>query len=101
MRRMNANSNVKMKNETSDMRQPEWDEGKIDRCKSRKETLKKFGDLDGVQRGALEKLIARHPKRQTVIKSAIASYASNLAIVLACNIERHRIFVRTRFIHQF
>ena len=62
--------------------------------------LQQFRDLHGVQRCALEQLIARNPKRKAVLESAVHTHATYLTIVLAGNIQRHRITIALRFIDQ-
>src|SRR5205814_1012868 len=59
-----------------------------------------FGNLDGVESRALEELIAANPEAKAVFHCAIFADASDLAIVAFGHVERQRIFVFGRFVHQ-
>src|SRR5437867_3718918 len=58
-----------------------------------------FADLDGVEGGAFEELIAGNPKGQAVVQRAVAAEAADGAIILAGHEQRLRILVFRRLIN--
>ena len=62
--------------------------------------LEQLGDLHRVERRALEQLIARDPKGETVLVRAIDPQSSGLAIIFPGSIERHRVTIRLRVIDE-
>jgi len=55
--------------------------------------LQKLGDLDGVESGAFEELVAADPEGEAVFHGAVAAEAAGEAIVLSSTVERHRVAV--------
>jgi len=55
--------------------------------------LQKLGDLDGVEGGAFEELVAADPEGEAVFHGAVAAKATSEAIVLSSTVERHRVAV--------
>ena len=58
----------------------------------------KFGDLHGIEGGAFEELVADDPESEAVFQSAILAEATDGAIVLAGEVERHRVALEFRLI---
>ena len=57
-----------------------------------------FGDLHGIEGGAFEELVADDPESEAVLQSAILAEAADGAIVLAGEVERHRVALEFRLI---
>ena len=55
--------------------------------------LQKLGDLDGVEGGAFEELVAADPQGEAIFHGAVAAKAAGEAIVLSSAVERHRVAV--------
>lgn len=49
--------------------------------------LEEFGDLDGVERGTFEELVADDPEGESVVQGAVHAKAADLAIVLSGDVE--------------
>src|SRR2546430_9145210 len=58
-----------------------------------------FRDLDRIQRGAFEQLIAADPEAKAVVQRAIFADAANLAVVFFSRVKRHGILLLLRVIH--
>ena len=63
--------------------------------------LQQLCNLHGVQRCTLEQLIARHPKREPIFKSAVNAHSAYLTIIFSSHAERHGIAVAPRIVHKF
>jgi hydrogenase maturation factor len=55
--------------------------------------LEEFGDLNGIQGGAFEQLVAANPEGDAIFHSTIAAETTGEAIVLSGTIERHGISI--------
>jgi hypothetical protein len=55
--------------------------------------LEEFGDLNGIQGGTLQQLVAANPEGDAIFHRTIAAETAGEAVVLPGAVERHRVSI--------